>query len=161
MTQPRPPFQVTGRHVLIGVAAFFAVIMAVDGAFVALALKSHPGEVAQTPYEDGLAYNRTLAERRKQAQLGWTVAIQARSEAGVIRAQVYDENRVPLQGLRLEGRMTRPATEQGATDLVFSEARPGLYEARTRPRPGAWDVAVAAADAEGRRFEAERRLTWR
>lgn len=161
MTEPRSPVEVKGRHVLIGVVAFFGLIMIIDGAFVVLALRSHPGEVAATPYEDGLAYNRTLAERREQAGLGWTAAIDSAGQAGVVRVRVYDRERTPLSGLRLSGRITRPTTQQGAADLSFAETGPGLYEARTPAEAGAWDVAVVAIDAQGRRFEAERRLTWR
>jgi nitrogen fixation protein FixH len=161
MTEARPPFEVKGRHVLIGVVVFFGLIMVIDGVFVALALKSHPGEVAVTPYEDGLAYNRTLDERRTQAGLGWSVAVDSASGPGVVRVRVYDRSRAPLAGLELGGRMTRPATGQGAIELAFAETAPGLYEARARPETGAWDVAIVATDSEERRFEAERRLMWR
>ena len=53
-------FQVRGWHVWAGVAAFFAVVIAVDATFTVLALRTFPGQVSVTPYEDGLLYNRRI-----------------------------------------------------------------------------------------------------
>ena len=68
----KKPFRITGWHVLVSVVAFFGVVIAVDSLFLVLAYRSHPGQVSVTPYEDGLAYNRAVAQRRAQAAMGWT-----------------------------------------------------------------------------------------
>ena len=68
--EPTAGFRLQGRHVLFMVVGFFAVIIAVDGYFMSLAIKTFPGQVSATPFEDGLAYNRTLARHDAQARLG-------------------------------------------------------------------------------------------
>ena len=62
----KKPFRITGWHVLVSVVAFFGVVIAVDSLFLVLAYRSHPGQVSVTPYEDGLAYNRAVAQRRAE-----------------------------------------------------------------------------------------------
>ncbi|MCW5759840.1 MAG: FixH family protein, partial [Phenylobacterium sp.] len=68
-TPARPGIR--GWHVLAGVSAFFAVIIAVDASFAVLAIRTFPGQVSVTPYEDGLLYNRHIAQLEAQARLGW------------------------------------------------------------------------------------------
>ena len=49
--------------------AFFAVVFAADAVMVTLALRTHTGTVTKHPYEEGLAYNRTLeAAAAQEAQ---------------------------------------------------------------------------------------------
>lgn len=62
--------QITGWHVLIGVVTFFALIIAVDVVFMVLAYRTFSGQVASNPYEAGLAFNKTLAQREREAALG-------------------------------------------------------------------------------------------
>ncbi|MBS0332957.1 MAG: FixH family protein, partial [Proteobacteria bacterium] len=62
-------FRLRGWHVLAMVVGFFTVVIAVDTSFAVMAYRTHPGEVSVTPYEDGLIYNRKLAQLRAQETL--------------------------------------------------------------------------------------------
>lgn len=148
-------FRIKGWHVLAAVLAFFSVVIAVDATFLVAAYRSHPGQVSVTPYEDGLAYNRAVAQRRAQAALGWTATAAVERDAVVV--EITDNRGAPVRDLKLTGLLRRPATEAGEIDVAFKEVSPGLYRAAARPASGAWDLRVAAA---GKPFEAERRLTW-
>ncbi len=151
----KKPFRVTGWHVLFSVVAFFGVVIAVDSLFLVLAYRSHPGQVSVTPYEDGLAYNRAVAQRRAQAAMGWTAT--AATDARGVVVEVADAQGQPVSGLKLTGLLRRPATEAGELPLKFEEAAPGRYRAPAKPAAGAWDVHV---QTQGQVFQAERRLTW-
>jgi nitrogen fixation protein FixH len=157
-TANRIPFQVRGWHVAAGVSAFFAVVISVDATFMTLALRTHPGQVSVTPYEDGLLYNRKLAELDAQAKLGWRAAAEARP--GAVRVEIQDRQGAPLRKLTVSGDLQRPATEAGRRKLRFTELSPGVYEA-SADVTGAWDLTASIQDSEGRTFTAERRLTWR
>ena len=136
-------FRITGWHVLAGMVGFFGVVIAVDVTFAVLAYRTHPGQVSVTPYEDGILYNRHIAQLDAQAKLGW------RDQAGR-----------PIRGLALSARMERPATEAGRLTPRFVETAPGRYEADVGRLFGAWDLTVEAKDASGDDFLLERRLTW-
>ena len=152
-------FQLNGWHVLGIVVAFFAIVIAVDVSFAVWAYRTFPGEVSATPYEDGIAYNRKLAQLKAQAGLGWAPVATAAPD-GAIQVEVRDAGGAPVRGLRLTGRLERPATEVGRIVPTFREREPGVYVAQAGRLHGAWDATLVLVDPNGRRFEAERRLAW-
>lgn len=156
---PRRPFEVRGWHVLAGVSAFFAVVIAVDASFTVLAVRTFPGQVSVTPYEDGLLYNRHIAQLEAQARLGWRAA--AGAEPGQVVLTFLDQKDRPLSGLTITGRLERPATEAGRIPLTFAQIGPGRYAAPAGRIDGTWDLTAEAHGATGGAFVAERRLTWR
>lgn len=155
---PQP--RLRGWHVAAAVTAFFTVVIAVDGSFAYLAMRTYPGEVSVTPYEDGVAYNRHLAQMRAQEELGWRAAA-AVTEAGELQVELRDRAGRPLTDLKVTAQLQRPATESGRLYLTLRPTGPGSYAVRPGAAPGAWDVDVVAADGKGGRLEAQRRLTWR
>lgn len=155
---PGHGFRIKGWHVLAGVTAFFAVVVAVDVAFLVQAYRTFPGQVSVTPYEDGLLYNRHIAQMEAQARLGWRAAAEA--QPGEVAMIFRDRDGRPLTGLRIVGRLERPATDAGRVALQFEEAQPGRYVAPTGRIAGAWDLTAEAQGPTGGAFVAERRLTW-
>lgn len=156
---PRNRFELRGVHVLAMTVGFFCVVVGVDVTFALSAYRTFPGEVSRTPYEDGIAFNRHLAQMQAQSKLGWTPVAEV-TPRGEVRIAVRDAAGAPLSGLSLVGRLEHPATEAGRIVLHFQPAGPGQYLARPGRLAGAWDLTLALTDAKGRRFEAERRLTW-
>ena len=53
-----------GWHVLAGFLVFFGVDIAVNTVFMVSAYRTFPGEISMTPYEDGIAFNASLRQRR-------------------------------------------------------------------------------------------------
>jgi len=151
-------FRIRGWHVLAGMVGFFALVFAIDGYFVSLAYRTFPGQVSDTPYEDGVRYNRKLAQLSAQARLGWRAAASVAPD-GAVLVSVRDRAGGPVPGLSADARLERPATEAGRIRLAFAEQAPGDYVARPGRLAGSWDLTVAFHGAAGR-FEAERRLTW-
>lgn len=157
-TPSQAGWRLTGWHVLAIVTGFFAIVIGLDAWFATLAYRTFPGQVSDTPYEDGVAFNRHLAQEAAQARLGWTAA--AAADPGRVRVELRGAGGAPLPGLALTGRLERPATEAGRIDLAFREVAPGRYEAPARGTSGAWDLSLRAAAADGRSLEARRRLSW-
>ena len=155
---PRRPFALTGWHVLAGVCAFFAVVIAVDAGFTVMAIRTFPGQVSVTPYEDGLLYNRHIAQLEAQDRLGWRAA--AGAEPGQVALTFRDRRGAPLRALSIQGRLERPATEAGRIALSFVEDGPGRYVAPAGRVAGTWDLTAEARGPTGGAFVAERRLTW-
>ena len=155
---PARTFTLNGWHVLAGFILFFGIVIGLDVVFATLAYRSFPGQSASDPYEAGIEYNRTLAQRRQEAALGWRA--EADAAGAVINIRIVDRGGAPVRGLQVAGTATRPATEAGAVALTFRETEPGRYVAASPAARGAWDVAVTARNTAGARFEAERRLIW-
>jgi nitrogen fixation protein FixH len=151
-------FRIRGWHVAAGVSAFFAVVIAVDTTFAVLAYRTHPGQVSVTPYEDGLLYNRHIAQLEAQKRLGWQAAAEAKPRG--VSVVIHDRQGRALAGLVVTGRLERPATETGRLTPRFVEVSPGRYEAAMPATSGAWDLSAVARDRSGRTFELQRRLKW-
>jgi nitrogen fixation protein FixH len=154
----RKPLELNGWHVLGGFVAFFGLIFAVNGVFMYQALHTFPGQTVDNPYEAGIAYNRTLAQKRAEAELGWTAEVVRGGD--VVRLVVLDRAGRPVEGLSVSGKLERPATEQGRHMIQLKEAGPGSYQVVLRGMTGAWDFSAAARDKAGHVFEAHRRLIW-
>lgn len=152
-------FRFTGWHFLAVIVAFFAVVIGVDVSFAVAAYRTFPGEVSVTPYEDGILYNRTLAQLSAQEKLGWKAA--AAAEPGAVVLFMRDRDGKPLAGLHATGKLERPATETGRINVHLRETAPGRYEARLGRETGAWDLTAEVRDGQGHLFMAERRLMWR
>ncbi len=151
-------YRVKGWHVAAAVTAFFAVIIAVDVSFAVMAYRTHPGQVSVTPYEDGLLYDRHIAQLRKQARLGWKATAEARQ--GALILTYADKGGHPLKGLAVTATLERPATGSGRFAPLFRETLAGQYEASVTGLRGAWDMTAEARAGSNAVFVAERRLTW-
>lgn len=156
---PHKGFELKGLHVLALFVGFFLVVIIVNVAFTVMAIRTYPGEVSRTPYEDGVAYNAKLAQLDAQSRLGWRAVAQAGPDGAVV-VSFCDRAGRPLAGLRVAATLQRPATETGKKDALLAEIAPGTYSARLGPLTGAWDLNLLVHDPAGARFEAERRLTW-
>ncbi|MGZ3378089.1 MAG: FixH family protein [Phenylobacterium sp.] len=156
---PRPEFRFTGWHFLAVIVTFFGIVIATDTYFTILAVKTFPGEVSSTPYEDGLAYDKAFAQLQAQNKLGWRATAAAEPEA--VAFEVRGKDGAPVSHLAVTGELERPATEAGKIALTFHETRPGRYVARTQALHGLWDFTAHATGAAGVRFNADRRLAWR
>lgn len=157
VTETRPHFVLKGWHVLVGFLLFFGADIAVNTIFMVQAYRTFPGEASVTPYEDGLAYNKALAQERAQRALGWK--IDAGGDAsGALTVQAFDAKGAPLGDLHVVAQLQRPATETGRKVATFSETAPGVYSANVGPLSGAWDLEVTAHDEHGDKALAEHRL---
>jgi nitrogen fixation protein FixH len=148
-------FELKGRHVLAGLIAFFLIVISVDLYFSTLAYKTFSGQAADNPYEAGLLFNRTLAQRRAEAALGWTAAVT--QSAGLVELTFTDKTSAPIEGLRVSGTLTRPATETGRLAVTFTTNGEGRYKAAL-PAHGAWDLHATAVNADGKAFDVDSRL---
>lgn len=152
---PSEKGRITGWHVLIGVVLFFGIVIGVDTIFMVQAYRTFSGEVASNPYEAGLAFNRTLAQRQREAALGWSASVATPNGKSVV-VKVADREGKPLDGLSLTGVLERPATETGRQTLNFRSLGEGRYAASAR-LDGAWDLRAVARNASDM-FEVETRL---
>lgn len=152
---PTEKGRITGWHVLIGMVLFFGVVIGVDTLFIMKAYKTFSGQVASNPYETGLTFNRTLAQRQKEAALGWSASVATSSRTAIV-VRLQDRAGQPLTRLSLTGTLERPATETGRQVLNFKPLGDGRYQASAR-LDGAWDLRASARDG-GNLFEIETRL---
>jgi nitrogen fixation protein FixH len=155
IAEPRP---FSGRKFLAILVGAFVVVAAVNGLMIWYALSSWTGLVSDSAYQEGLGFDRVLAESRAEAALGWKATI-AYDPQGRIAVQLADAKGQPLGGMTLSLVLLRPTREGFDRASPLMEVVPGRYEAAVRPPlPGQWDVRVTVKSAGKVRFHAEQRI---
>ena len=155
--KPKRNKELTGRHVLFMLIAFFGVTVGVNTIFITKAVSSFTGEDVKGSYRQGLEYNKTIESRSEQAALGWGVMTNfIHSETGEQKlvVRITDEENRPISGLSIEGLFKRPTDLAKDTDVAFIERGDGIYEARTVLSKGQWTLkATASSSNNAFRFE--------
>ncbi len=152
--------ELTGRRVFLLLLGFFLLIFAVNGAFLYLALSSHPGTTARDAYREGLEYNRLLERAERQRALGWRARIL--EESGTVRLRLLDAAGAAVTGLAGTVHAGRPATDSEDRILPAMETAPGVYRVEGPPfAPGRWTIVFEMRTGDGRRFRAENDITVR
>jgi nitrogen fixation protein FixH len=145
MTAMEP--RLTGKHILLILLGFFAVIGAVNAAFIYFAVSSRPGEERGASYEVGLRYNNILSEERTQSALQWRHQTQIQ-KGERLRVAINTSAGAPVAGLAVTGNFGRPASDNADRSLAFKEVDAGVYEAALgQIAPGSWVMSFTAEKA--------------
>ena len=154
--------RITGRHVLMGLLAFFGVVLLTNTVFIYLALDTFSGLSTEDAYRRGLEYNETLEARAEQRALGWSglVSYEERDgAAGLLTAVLTDRTGMPLADLQVSGQVRRPTHEGHDLEVTLVQSGAGTYTSEIElPLRGQWDVRLVAVSPGGKRFEMERRI---
>ncbi len=142
--------ELTGKHVLFMILAFFGVIFAVNGYFLYSAVTSFSGEDVKGSYRQGLEYNQTIAARKAQTELGWNVSantIEDTSGEGQIIVKFTDDMGRAIEGLRVDGALRHPTDLDADKPLTFKpHTAAGLYIASIgQDVRGQWQLRAAAS----------------
>jgi nitrogen fixation protein FixH len=140
--------------------AFFAVVIAVNGTMIWLALGSWTGLASNHAYDDGLTYNRNLDAAARQALLGWRpkLAVRADSAGGEVELRLADASGRPIPDAVAMVQFERPTSEGLDFKVTLQPAGVGVYRGRFDPAPaGAWNLH-ATIRRDGALFVHEQRL---
>ena len=152
----------TGRTILIYTLAFFGVVMGVNGIMIKLAIDTLPGTEVDSAYAASLAYNAEIRASHDQNARGWRVVghVERSPDGGaVITIEARDGGRVPLTGLAIAARLSRPTDKRGDRVIAVSEREAGIYGGRTSDvAPGQWDLVLEATSGSERVFLSRNRL---
>lgn len=134
--------QFTGKHMLMSIVAFFAVIFGVNFTMAYLANSTWSGLVVANGYVASQSFDKDLARQRAQEALGWTVALS--HAEGRIRITFADAEKTKIEGLSITGKLERPVTDKEDQVLTFTSMGSGVYTAPAVLAPGVWEVEIEA-----------------
>ena len=154
---------VTGRIVLLWLLAFFAVVIGINGAMMALAIVTMPGLETEKPYQAGIGYNADIESARAQAARRWKIASHIDRDIGgraSIRVEARDRDGAPLTGLALTMRLARPTDQRADRIILLTETGNGGYLGEAQDvAPGVWDLGLDADRGPERMFRSKNRIT--
>lgn len=152
--------RIDGRHVLAGLAVFFAVMLIANAVFVYFAVTTFGGVDTEDAYRKGLAYNTTLSQASAQAELGWKTELAYDAGPGQLALTIADAAGQPVNSLDISGRLVHPAN--GALDIAldrFEQRGDGHYVLALDPGlKGAWIADLAIESSRETPFRMRQRL---
>ena len=137
--------ELTGRHVLIGFVAAFAVIIGVNMLLAVKAVQTFPGLETRNTYVASQRFDR---ERAAQIALGWTVEAAVRGTT--LRLAIADEHGPvePTLTKALLGRATHAAADR-TPEFTFDGT---AFVAPVELGPGNWNLRLEARASDGTIF---------
>jgi nitrogen fixation protein FixH len=142
------PERIEGRHVLIGLLAFFGVMFIANGIFLYYALGTFNGFETADAYRKGLSYNERIAAETAQAARGWQPAAHYETERGELVLTVRDARGRGVAGLSVTAELRRPATDREDLRITLSETAPARYAAPSGLAEGQW-ILLARIEEPG------------
>ncbi|TPJ81201.1 FixH family protein [Mesorhizobium sp. B2-6-2] len=152
----------TGRHMLIVIVSFFAVVIGVNVTMATLARKSWTGLVVENTYVASQKFNEEARKGRAQAALGWTGKLTIAS--GEVRYSLVDEHGEALQlrGVRILFRHPAYEAEDEALTLAapagVAQGNAQEFAVHHTPKDGVWIVEIDADAGLAAPFRDVRRL---
>lgn len=134
----------TGRHMALVVAAFFGVVIAVNGLLANLAVSTFSGTVVENSYVASQEFNGWLGAAKADKVLGWHMAI-ARDRAGQVRFTLSDASGRPLTGAAVRAQADPPLGSKAPVAMSPREVAPGVYAAALPA--GRWHVGVEVRES--------------
>jgi nitrogen fixation protein FixH len=135
---------IEGRHVLLGLIAFFGVMVLANAVFLYFAVSTFSGDDTSNAYRKGLRYNQTLEAAKRQAERGWRSELGYDESTGRLTLEVFDQAAAPVTGLHVGAKLERPATDREDRRVTLTEAGEGIYAATIDLAPGQWVVDIAS-----------------
>ena len=119
----------------------FVIVIAVNVFMMTVAIKTNGGTVTDHAYENGLAYNQTLAASDKQKALGWTSQIELKNHR--LTLHLTDKTGQPVTQAKVKLTWMREVQSGYDRTTSLTETDKGLYTADVSlPLPGQWDTYV-------------------
>jgi len=137
----------TGWKVLLILFAFFGTVGTVNAIMVGVALTTFRGEVADNPYEAGLAFNSQIDAARAQDDRHWNVSVRIAPGGGerALSASFLGSDGAPLTGLGIKASFAAPADLYRDIAVDLHESAPGVYTGATTAPKGVWDLTISAS----------------
>jgi len=135
--------------------AFFGIVVAANATMITVAVTTFTGIGAenQHSYQQGLAYNDTIAAVAAQKALGWDVDLTfdpSGGRRGVLDLSMMDAHGGWIDQAAVSVQLRRPTEAAADFSASLPYVRDGHYRATLDfPLPGIWDVHIDAEDARG------------
>ena len=154
--------RITGRHVLVALLAFFAIVVGVNGVFIYVSLTSWTGVGTESAYVRGLEYNRALEAATEQQALGWqtSMTIQQGVEGSPrLVVRFLDRSGRALDNLSVVAEFRRPTHEGDDRVVSLAAGGSGSYRASLDSTfRGHWKVTASTVLPSGRNYIVEQEL---
>lgn len=132
-----------------GLAVALIAFCTVQFSLVALASTSFEGLDDVEYYRHGVEYGKEIRRQERQADLGWTIAHNLKTEATTekafpLRVALLDFDQKPVMKAKVKVKVGRPATLRDDRIYELKEVGPGIYVSDIKLTSGHWKFSLEA-----------------
>ena len=160
----KPPRELTGRMVLVGLLAFFGVVLGANGLLVHKALSTFGGIETDSSYHAGQLFERDVAMARAQDAQHWRVEAASRPQrdgSALLAIVAHDGTGLPLPESMPRATFERPTDRRLDRSVAVSEDAPGHFRGSAAISPGQWDLVIELSRQGERQFRSRNRIVLR
>lgn len=158
MTVAVPAATRRDRHIPWLFVLGFAIVFAVNGTMIWLAVGSFSGLYTPKPRDRGLHYNDVVAAQQARDTLGWRIATRWHPENDRLELLLTDRAGAPLVGARVTVELVRPAEKRPPLGVTLAAVDGGRHEGHVDlPARGNWDADIVV-ERDGERFAQTQRM---
>ena len=164
LSRSSPPRGLTGRMVLVGLLAFFAVVVGANGMLVHEALSTFGGVETDSSYRAGQLFERDVAMAKAQDAQHWRVEASVTSAAdgsALLDIVAHDGAGLALAGIDATATFERPTDRRLDRSVAVSEDKPGHFRGSAAISPGQWDLVIELTRQGERQFRSKNRIVLR
>lgn len=132
----------TGRHMLMIIVAFFAVVIGVNVVMATVAIGSWTGLVVENSYVASQEFNGKLQVAHERDALGWQGGMAYENGELILTLVDKDGQPIALQGVSVE--VSRPIGMKGDRTVDLAVAEDGTHRIALVLDPGVWNAAIVA-----------------
>jgi len=153
-------FRLTGRMVLAGLVAFFAVVFGVNALMTYAAISTFGGVETDSSYRAGLAFANEMASAQAQDARHWTVTAKAAIEgdAAVVEVTARDASGRPIANLFAAASLVHPTDRRADHAVPLTSDGAGLFRGTTAASAGQWDLVIELSRDNERLFRSKNRV---
>jgi nitrogen fixation protein FixH len=158
------PYELTGRHVLLWLLAFFGLVIIVNAVLVRAATSTFGGLETPSSYKAGLMFESEVARAERQQALHWHVdgkLTRDRKGEAVLDISVRDAQGAPVTGLSADATLAHPADARLDHVIHLSRIGAGDFHGQARGHSGQWELIVDFYRDQSRVFRSRSRVTLR
>ena len=152
--------RLTGRMVLFYLAAFFGVVMSVNGVMIYEALSTLTGVDTDSAYQAGRMFERDVAMVKAQDARHWRVDAQVTPSPDGTGLEVIarDEAGRPLTGMQASAAFLRPTDRRLDRDIALVEDSPGQFRGNAEIVAGQWELVIEISRHGEQLFRSKNRV---
>jgi nitrogen fixation protein FixH len=150
--------------VLVGLLAFFAVVVGANGMLVHEALSTFGGVETDSSYRAGQLFERDVAMAKAQDAQHWRVEASVTSAAdgsALLDIVAHDGAGLALAGIDATATFERPTDRRLDRSVAVSEDKPGHFRGSAAISPGQWDLVIELTRRGERQFRSKNRIVLR
>ncbi len=143
------------RFIPYYIIGFFIFLMLLLGGFIYIAIRGYPGEVLNDSYQQGLHYNRIIAESDTQDKLGWNgdIGFTANDLNVRLTFTLADRNGKPITHADTKAWFIRQTLAGHDQEIALTPDGKGGYNGKTALAwKGDWEVHVSAT-SDGHNYQ--------